>query len=248
MKKDTLRTIMLSVLEKNSRSMYPNDLAEVIRTDGLYTQKDGTPLKNGHIHAMVANYPNLFIKIDGKVTVNDGIIAVCKTDNLLLKFRDIEDFDSNPMEDWFHESKLCATLVTYFEVNGYEIKKSNAQNKSAKGMDIVVLKDGTLEFIEVKGYPSIYYVEEKKRNEIKKTKPYLQSSHWFSGCLSSTLNNYESKEIKLAMAFPACSRYEKLVMNSQKYFTDNNLDIKVYFVDEKGGVTISNLNENLIVT
>lgn len=261
MRQDTLHAIMFSVLKEKGEPMYPRDLAEVIRKEGSYTQRDGTPLKDGQVSTRAGRYPDLFTRVDKrvtrrvgdypdlfmkdskKVTSNDSVIP--ETKKTSLKFKDIKAFNLDPAEDWFDESVLCATLEDYFKGNGYKIEKSNAQNKSAKGTDLIVSKDGASEFIEVKGYPSIYYVEKKKRGSVKKTTPYLQSTHWFSGCLSSTLKNYESKETKLAMAFPACYRYEELVMKNQKYFTDNNLDIKVYFIDEKGCVTISNLNKNL---
>lgn len=261
MNQDTLHAIMFSVLEEKGEPMHPRDLAEVIRKKGLYTQRDGTPLKDDQVSTRAGRCPDLFIKINRKVTIRVGNYpdlcmrdnkkvtsnndVISKTEKSPSKFREIQDFNLDPAEDWFDESKLCATLEGYFEGNGYEIIKSNAQNKSAKGTDLIVSKDGASEFIEVKGYPSIYYVEKKKRGSVKKTTPYLQSTHWFSGCLSSTLKNYESKETKLAMAFPACYRYEELVRKGQKYFTDNDLDIKVYFIDEEGRVTISNLNKNL---
>lgn len=250
---------MLSVLEMNARSMYPKDLAEVIRMNSLYTQKDGTPLKDGHIHAMVSNYPNTFIKIDGRVTINDGTVVVekikkqspkacAKAEKPILKFNDIVNFNSNPLEDWFHESKISKVLVHYLIEHNYTIIHDNTENKAAKGVDIEAVKNKVGELVEVKGYPSIYFVNGPKKGQKTKTDPHLQSTHWFSGCLSSTLKNYKSNNDKLAMAFPACSKYEELVIKNQKYFTNNDLDVKVYFIDEKGSVTISNLNKNLIVT
>ena len=236
--------------------MRPSDLAEEIRKRGLYTQRDGSPLKDRQIYARVGNYPELFVLVDGMISINNSqevfvkekksTLPIAKKKKLQLKFGDITDFNLNPLDDWFHESHICASLSDHLCSHGFEIKKDTSSNKSEKGIDLVVLKDGVYEYIEVKGYPSVYYVEQKKRGLEKKTKPYLQSTHWFSGCLSSTLKNYESKETKLAMAFPACSRYEELVVKNQKYFTDNNLDIRIYFVDEKGNVTISNLNKALI--
>lgn len=255
----TLREIMLSVLKENGESMNPKDLAKEIREKGLYTQKDGTPLKDRHVRAMVYNYPNSFIKIDKKIAINDGTIVVekikkqssqlrAKAEKPIFKFNNIEIFSPNPLEDWFHECKISKALVRYLIEHNYTIIHDNTENKTAKGVDIEAVKNKVRELVEVKGYPSIYFVNGPKKGQKTKTDPRLQSTHWFSGCLSSTLKNYESKETKLAMAFPACSRYEELVIKNQKYFTDNDLDVKVYFIDEKGSVTIGNLNKNLIVT
>lgn len=256
MEKSTLHEIMQSVLKRNGGSMYPSDLAEEIREKGLYTQRDKTPLKDGQIQARVSNYPELFIKIDGKVTINDSTIVVKKMKNQsfkpctkvgkpILKFNDIKIFNSNPLEDWFHESKISRVLVRYLIECNYAIIQDNTENKAAKGVDIIAIKDSVQELVEVKGYPSIYFVNGDKKGQKNKTNPHLQSTHWFSGCLSSTLKNFESKETKLAMAFPACSRYEELVIKNQKYFTENDLDVKVYFIDEQGSITISNLNKNI---
>lgn len=73
MEKKTLHEIMQSVLKENGGSMYPHDLAEVIRQRNLYTHKNGTPLKDVHIHAMVSNYPNTFARVDGKIALKESI-------------------------------------------------------------------------------------------------------------------------------------------------------------------------------
>lgn len=71
MEKKTLHEIMQSVLKENGGSMHSNDLAEEIRRKGLYTQRDGTPLKDRQIHARVSNRPDLFVRLDGVVYIKD---------------------------------------------------------------------------------------------------------------------------------------------------------------------------------
>lgn len=165
----------------------------------------------------------------------------CKT-----LFQEITSFSENPNDDWFSESNVSRMLVSYLDSKGYFNEQDYSDTPHMKGIDIIVIKNGTKEYIEVKGYPSIYYKNEKRRHEKKKTKPELQCTHYLDGCLSSMIKNYESKDVVLAMAFPACAQYERLIYERQLFFTDNNIDVKVYFVKEDGGVIISNMNTNLI--
>lgn len=251
-----LHHIMVDIL-KEEGPMRPADLAEHIRMNELYNQKDGTPLKNQQIYARVSNNPNLFKIENSMVMLQDenwdyiscvDITTKMLTGELKVKaiFEDITVFSTNPKEDWFYESKISSALVEYFEMKGYKILKDNSDNIQSKGIDIIVEKDGIRELIEVKGYPSLYYVNKNKQDQIKKTSPYLQSTHWFDGCLSSTIKNHKENSLDvLAMAFPACARYEQLMYIRQPFFTDNNNDIKIYFVKEDGSVVIDNMNRRL---
>lgn len=164
----------------------------------------------------------------------------CKT-----LFQEITSFSENPNDDWFSESNISRMLVRYLNNQDYTIRKDNSDTPQKKGVDIIVIKNGIKEYIEVKGYPSIYYKEEKRRKEKKKTKPELQCTHYLDGCLSSMIKNYKSKEIALAMAFPACAQYERLIYERQLFFTDNNADVRIYFVKEDGSVVIDNMNRRL---
>jgi hypothetical protein len=138
-------------------------------------------------------------------------------------------------------------LVNYFIDKGYEIIKDNSYNISAKGEDIIVSIKGQREIIEVKGYPTTYYAKGPKKGEPKPTKPKLQAKHWFSEALLSSIFNYQRHKVngnfKLALAFPLTDRYKELIGKVEDFFTDKNIDFKVYFVDETGAVTIDNLNK-----
>lgn len=94
MKQDTLHAIMLSVLEEKGEPMHSRDLAEVIRKKGLYTQKDGTPLKDGQISARVRNNRDLFMRIDGKVAINDSVIS--ETEKSPSSIKNIETSKAYP--------------------------------------------------------------------------------------------------------------------------------------------------------
>lgn len=245
---------------KEHKAMTANELGEYIRKNDLYKQKNGTHLKDSQVHARVHHRPDLFMKVDGKIMLFDPNVVILPKNKASKQpvahkakvkintiFGNIASFAPNVNDDWFHESNISRTLVNYLNEQGYEITKDNTKNIAEKGIDIIAEKDGRRELIEVKGYPSIYYKDAKKRSEgkVKKTKPGLQCTHWFDDCLSTTIKNYRSKDEIIAMAFPACARYEKQMYMRQAYFTDNNLDIKIYFVKEDGSVVIDNMNRNL---
>lgn len=154
----------------------------------------------------------------------------------------------NHQEDWFYEGQISKKLVDYFLKNGYKILKDNSEKISARGEDIIVSLQGQQEIIEVKGYPTTVHTKGKDKGKPKPTNPKLQAKHWFSEALLSSIFNYQrhkdSKNFNLALAFPLIDRYKELIGKVEDFFTDNNINFKVYFVDDKGSVTIDNLNKN----
>lgn len=154
----------------------------------------------------------------------------------------------NHQDDWFYEGQISKKLVDYFIKNGYTILKDNSNKISARGEDIIVDIQGHKEIIEVKGYPTTVHTKGKDKGKPKPTNPKLQAKHWFSEALLSSIFNYQrhkdNDNFKLAMAFPLTDRYKELIGKVEDFFTDNNLNFKVYFVDKNGTVTIDNLNKN----
>jgi hypothetical protein len=154
----------------------------------------------------------------------------------------------NHQDDWFYEGQISKKLVEYFKENGYTIIKDNSDKISARGEDIIVSKQGHQEIIEVKGYPTTIHTKGKDKGKPKPTNPKLQAKHWFSEALLSSIFNYQRHKdkdnFKLALAFPLTDRYKELLGKVEDFFTDNNLNFKVYFVDDNGTVIIDNLNRN----
>ncbi len=155
---------------------------------------------------------------------------------------------NNYIDEWFYEGNISKCLVDYLIKNGYKIIKDNSNKISDKGEDIIASIKGQQEIIEVKGYPTTYYVRGLKKGQPKPTNPKLQAKHWFSEALLSSIFNHQrqkgKEKFKLALAFPLTERDKELVGKVEDFFTDNNIDFKVYFVDEKGTITIDNLNRN----
>jgi len=106
----------------------------------------------------------------------------------------MKEFDHQ--SDWFFEGQISRKLVAYLITNGYEILKDNSVNVKARGEDIIAIRNGIKEVIEVKGYPSEFYTSGQKKGQKKPTRPRLQSKHWFSESILTSLNNYR-KHIKV---------------------------------------------------
>ena len=154
----------------------------------------------------------------------------------------------NYQNDWFYEGQISKKLVTYFKSKGYSILKDNSENISTRGEDIIISYQGQQEIIEVKGYPTTVHTKGLKKGQPKPTNPKLQAKHWFSEALLSSYFNYQRHKkcgnFRLALALPLTDRYKELISKVEEFFTDNNINIKIYFVDENGAVTIDNLNRN----
>jgi len=153
----------------------------------------------------------------------------------------------NHQLDWYHESQISKKLVNYFELNNYKIIKNNSENISARGADLIVCSNSEYLVIEVKGYPTTFHTKGVNKGLPKPTKPKLQAKHWFSEAIFSSIYNYsrykDSQNLIIAIAFPLNERYKELIKKVEDYFTDNDLNFRVYFVDENGSVLLDNLNK-----
>ncbi len=157
----------------------------------------------------------------------------------------IENYDHK--SDWYFEGQISHAIVRSLKNLGYQILKDNSDNTKARGEDIIAVSpNGITEIIEVKGYPSEYHTKGKQIGHPKPTKPKQQAKHWFSEVILSSIYNYAKHNDKgdfiLVLGLPKMERYKELQSKVEDFFTDHNIDIKIYFVDKNGHVTIENLN------
>jgi len=137
--------------------------------------------------------------------------------------------------EWFEETNISRKIRDYLKATGHEIIRFN-DDKRQKGHDIEVIKNDIKTIIEVKGFPSKYYVGTEKQGKKKPTHPNLQAKHWFSeALLSLLLAKCEAwGEVTIAMGLPRFQKYEELC--SKILPLREKLGIKIYFVDESGNV------------
>ncbi|WP_165749984.1 YraN family protein [Cellulophaga sp. Z1A5H] len=160
----------------------------------------------------------------------------------------MNDYDHK--KDWFYEGQISSKLVDYLRNKGFEILKDNSKNIHARGVDIIAVRDGIKELIEVKGYPTDFYTKGQNKGLLKKTKPKLQAKHWFSEVLLSSFCNYQKHRsnkyhLQIAVAFPLFDRYTELIKNTSDFFIDFGINIKVYLVDENGLILEYKLNQKI---
>lgn len=65
----TLHAAIATVLEIHRVPLCAKKLADEINRRRLYIRKDGAPLRSSQIHARVKNYPALFEKSGGVITL-----------------------------------------------------------------------------------------------------------------------------------------------------------------------------------
>jgi Holliday junction resolvase len=151
------------------------------------------------------------------------------------------NFSNNVMgysyeDKWFEETNVAKKIKKFLEKNGWKIKKFN-KDKRQKGPDIIVEKNHKQLVIEVKGYPSRYYVHGKKKGKLKPTPPKLQATHWFAEAIFSVLlKKSEDPKIKIAVGLPDFEKYRELIEKIE--FVRRKIGIEFYLVRENGQIEI----------
>lgn len=142
-------------------------------------------------------------------------------------------------DEWFKEGNVSKKLKEWFESQDYMIEQF-VENKKKRGKDMVVSKNGKRIVIEVKGYPSKYYVDPRKQGHEKKTSPTLQARHWFSHALLSLMKaKSDSPKSIVAMGLPYSNRYENLIEGVS--YAAKLMGLQFYFVKKDGSVYIYDL-------
>ncbi len=95
-----------------------------------------------------------------------------------------------PWHEWFHEFKIQQRIKNYFQQCDWELQSEADPLKREKGFDLWLKKDNINLYIEVKGYPSEYYVKGEKKRKKKKENKYLNTSQIlvFKSCFSIYYN------------------------------------------------------------
>ena len=147
--------------------------------------------------------------------------------------------------DWFYEGNVSKTIVSHLRNANYNITKDNSDKIRARGEDIIATKNGVDLIVEVKGYPTEFHTKGKDKGKKKGTDPKLQAKHWFSEVIFCTMTNYtkhRGRKIELGLGLPNNERYHELVKKVKPFFIDKKLDIKIFFVDKLGKVTVEQLS------
>ena len=73
----TAHDAMVEVLKEHIAGLSAEDLAMAVARSGLYQMRDGSPIRPSQVHARVTNYPDLFERRAGKITLRatEGVVA-----------------------------------------------------------------------------------------------------------------------------------------------------------------------------
>ena len=139
-------------------------------------------------------------------------------------------------EEWFWEGNVVDTVAHFLAQNGWTIiSKANTRIKE-RGVDIHASKDGRTLLVEVKGYPSKTYRDQRRAGEIKLTNPINQAQHWYSqGLLKAMRLQTEHPKTMVALAFPDFPRYRALFEETQAGIA--KLGVAMLFAHADGTVT-----------
>jgi MarR family protein len=138
--------------------------------------------------------------------------------------------------DWFWEGNIQAGMVRYLSAQGGVIRSVVDTASKARGTDIVASLHGRVLHIEVKGWPSTTYADPRRADEIKRTQPTNQASHWFAGAVLSALRlRGKNPDDRVLMVFPDFPRYRNLA--DETAATLRTVDVEIWFVKESGAVS-----------
>ncbi len=136
----------------------------------------------------------------------------------------------------------------YLKQKGYKLLKDDAMIVPEKKEGVLAaIRFGKKELIDVKSLSEFYPVTEIKDAHTGLTDHLLHSIQSVAeGLFFSFIHfgrYFRGEKITPALALPDTQRYRQILEKLDDYFTENNLDFKVYLVAPGGEVQERNLNQ-----
>ena len=110
----TLHDAISQVLLQNKRPMRPSEIAEVINKTSWYTRGDGIEIKSSQISARVKNYPHLFNKENGLISLKSksGLTPIKAVKSVMKKCTDNIQKDTNLLKKVLMNEKNFKKITT----------------------------------------------------------------------------------------------------------------------------------------
>lgn len=141
----------------------------------------------------------------------------------------------DPTDEWHHEMNVQAAVVTYLAAAGWSVTSVADTATKERGVDIVARREGALIGVEVKGYPSRYYVDPARAGRPKPTQPATQARAWYASAILAAMRLRGRKpSMHAVIALPDFPSYRALFAD-----TRTSLDqcaIQVWWVSQDGVV------------
>ncbi len=144
-----------------------------------------------------------------------------------------------PEFEWHTEEHTQGLLVRWLESQGWTILRAANTAAREHGVDVVAQRDGARLGIEVKGFPSRFFVNGAKKGLVKPTPPKEQAKKWFAHALvpAMRLRTMEPGSLSV-MCFPDFPVYRALHRDTATSL--RAAGIQVWLVAESGEVEVLN--------
>jgi hypothetical protein len=138
-------------------------------------------------------------------------------------------------------------LLHHLKHKGYKLMKDDAMIIPEKKEGVLAaVRHGKKELIDVKALSDFYPVAEIREEHTGITDQLLHSIQSVAEALFFSFIHFgryfKGEKMTLALALPDTQRYRQILEKLEDYFTENNLDFKVYLVALSGDVQERNLN------
>ena len=141
----------------------------------------------------------------------------------------------DPASEWHTEENTQRLLAEWLAGEGWTIVRTANTATREHGLDVVAERDGQRLGVEVKGYPSRFYVTGPKRGQVKTSTPKEQAKKWYAHALvpAMRLRTREPDSMSV-MCFPDFPVYRELYADTAVSL--RAAAIEVWVVSQDGGV------------
>jgi len=144
--------------------------------------------------------------------------------------------DDAPGLEWHTEEHTQALLVEWLKGEGWTVVRAANTATREQGVDVVAERGDERLGIEVKGFPSRYYVVGPKKGLVKPTTPVEQAKKWFCHALVPAMRlRTREPETRSVMCFPDFPVYRRFYEETASSL--RAAAIEVWFVNERGEVS-----------
>ena len=141
----------------------------------------------------------------------------------------------DPASEWHTEENTQRLLVEWLAGEGWIIVRTAKTATREHGVDVVAERDGQRLGVEVKGYPSRFYVTGPNRGQVKTSTPKDQAKKWYAYALVPAMRlRAREPESLSVMCFPDFPVYRELYADTAAAL--RAAGIEVWVVSEDGGV------------
>ncbi|MFD1504296.1 hypothetical protein FE374_04430 [Georgenia yuyongxinii] len=141
------------------------------------------------------------------------------------------------VSEWHTEDNTQRLLVEWLAGEGWTIARTANTATREHGVDVVAEREGQRLGVEVKGYPSRFYVTGRKKGQVKTSTPKEQAKKWYAHALvpAIRLRTHEPDSVSV-MCFPDSRVYRPLYADTALSLRAAGID--VWLVSQDGAVEI----------